>query len=108
MYGDINGDGFEDALVTLAQTGQMENTERTYVWLWDPATNAPRLLPDTPVVENLRCGYTISGFKVTDAGEVVVAGYEAGPSDACADPRRIPFEQTWVYDSAADGMAARP
>lgn len=65
-YADVNGDGHEDAMVSLGQTEERWLEEIWYIWAWDP-DSASAYQAGGPVARSASCG---------DYVESVTAGEE--------------------------------
>lgn len=72
-WGDIDGDGYEDAVVrmvgTLAPYGIRVTTVYTVVWLWDPQRNAAVNMKD-PVTYDSSQGSEVTGAHIFGGGKV--------------------------------------
>ncbi|MDU0968402.1 MAG: hypothetical protein E7A79_04825 [Actinomycetaceae bacterium] len=95
LFGDIDGDGYEDAVVFLLlsnyPTGGHAYETQAYVWLWDPGAKTARQLPSA-VIDAPSCGAEYASLDIANRA-VVVAWNERSDSDPCADrasgPRHV-------------------
>lgn len=70
-YSDVDGDGDEDALVSVESTQGNGVSLQVFVWLWDQkAGRAVQQLP--AVVNDGRCGDFTTGLKVTGQGRISI------------------------------------
>lgn len=64
VYADVDGDGISDALVSILAEEGNGFTESTYLWLWNPKTNAAKQVRQ-PVENDMRCGDVTQSITAT-------------------------------------------
>lgn len=95
VYGDLNGDDFEDAVVEIGWAQSNGVGTQPYVWLG--GEDGPQQLPDQTIAGNGRCGDEISSIKIVNR-QIVVKGKLLG--DSCAAARVKPFTRTYEVTKA--------
>lgn len=102
-YTDLDGDGDEDALVTL--TGDPDGTEwwsHTYAWLWDEeAGAATQVWP--ALTDDVRCGNVTQDIEAEDGTITVTFLDRRAGGEPCAEEptvestRVVELSGTWAY-----------
>lgn len=64
-YGDVNADGYEDAMANLTRIEGNGLSQIWYIWLWDPAKHAAIQIHD-PIAEMARCATVVSKVAAVD------------------------------------------
>lgn len=110
-YGDINGDGYLDAIIPVismsAFNSAMDILSTNYVWLMNPLTGVPEQL-DTPVYSADRCGeyYDHAEFSANGSNpQVIVHTLTWSDFPCCGCGRDVPKKRsTWHYDAKRHDM----
>ncbi len=81
VFGDLNGDGAEDAVVRLRGSEGNGWWDYAYAWLWDPAKKTAVQL-QVPVIDDVRCGNqtTVAGI----GGGLIKITKKVRATEACA------------------------
>lgn len=100
-YVDIDGDGFDDALLTLRSTQGNGAQIATYVWRWDPLTSKavqvrPRLTDDA------RCGDVTTAVTPAGASQIKLTILDGTKAKSCATPSSVKLRKTVKI---VDGLA---
>lgn len=86
IYGDINGDGYIDALVPITYSEAYRHSEEwknyVYVWFWDPQKNQA-VQYQQPLTTSARCGDQYVSFHFADIGRVEATKKVWKSSDKC-------------------------
>lgn len=110
-YGDINGDGYLDAVIPVtsmsAFNSGMDVLSTYYVWLMNPLTGVPEQL-DTPVYSAGRCGesYDRAEFSSSESNpQIIVHTRTWSDFPCCGCSRDVPKKRsTWHYDEKLHDM----
>ena len=104
-YGDVNGDGYLDAIIPVismsAFNSAMDILSTNYVWLMNPITGVPEQL-ETPVYSADRCGeyYDHAEFSTSGSNpQLIVHTLTWSDFPCCGCGRDVPKERsTWHYE----------
>ena len=110
-YGDVNGDGYLDAIIPVismsAFNSAMDILSTNYVWLMNPITGVPEQL-ETPVYSADRCGeyYDHAEFSTSGSNpQLIVHTLTWSDFPCCGCGRDVPKERsTWHYDAKRHDM----
>ncbi|MDU1224253.1 hypothetical protein [Varibaculum cambriense] len=110
-YGDVNGDGYLDAIIPVISMTPFNNgkdvASTNYVWLMNPITGVPEQL-ETPVYSAGRCGeyYDHAEFSTDGSNpQLVVHTLTWSDVPCCGCGRDLPKKRsTWHYDSKRHDM----
>lgn len=108
VFGDLNGDGYEDAFVAVLYRESVDDVYFWTAWLWDPKTKTPRQLGGDPVAWNAgRCSSAApSEIKVDNLGKITTE-WHAYPEDelsTCPGPRSAVYTTEYIYDKTTDAI----
>lgn len=104
-YGDVNGDGYLDAIIPVISMTPFNSgkdvASTNYVWLMNPLTGVPEQLK-TPVYSAGRCGeeYDHAEFSTSGANpQLIVHTLTWSDVPCCGCGRDLPKKRsTWHYD----------
>lgn len=110
-YGDVNGDGYIDAVIPVISMSAfnmgMDVLSTNYVWLMNPLTGVPEQL-ETPVYFADRCGEYYDHAEFSSSGpqpQLIVHTLTWADSPCCACGRDVPKKRsTWHYDAKRHDM----
>lgn len=110
-YGDVNGDGYLDAIIPVismsAFNSGMDVLSTNYVWLMNPLTGVPEQL-ETPVYSADRCGEHYDHAEFTTSGsnpQLIVHTLTWSDMPTCGGGRDVPKKRsTWHYDAKRHDM----
>lgn len=101
VFGDINADGYLDALVALKHSNLYRSdpdwTVFVYAWVWDPATDSAKQLPSLVAV-SARCGDHYTNFHFTDPGVAAAKGKRWVNTDTCQGGPSQDLDAIFRYD----------
>lgn len=110
-YGDVNGDGYLDAIIPVismsAFNSGMDVLSTNYVWLMNPLTGVPEQLK-TPVYAADRCGEDYDHAEFSTSGsnpQLIVHTLTWSDLPCCGCGRDVPKKRsTWHYDAKRHDM----
>lgn len=102
---DVDGDGHEDAVVTVQSTRGNGWSQETFVWRWDPATNTAVQLRN-PVARDGRCGDVTDALAFDGKGNVTVSYRDC--STACAEDPPNRQQKTLHIDRSGAAYQTKP
>lgn len=91
QFGDLNGDGFADAVAWITVGNGSSYWHYAYVWLWDDAQHTAVQLHQ-PVTDDKQCGNVTKTLTISDAKITVDRLIRAG--EACSDQPAHPVANT--------------
>lgn len=99
QYGDINGDGYTDAIVpiTWGKNGSVRTSTFYRVWLWDPKKKTAVSLKNSVAVFET-CTEVPDKIKIEGKDSIFVSGKTMREGDGCAATPQEPFERTVKVD----------
>ncbi|MDO5747676.1 MAG: hypothetical protein Q4P66_08495 [Actinomycetaceae bacterium] len=103
LYGDLNGDGYEDALVALQVLWGNNYSISYYAWMWDPSTGEPHQVPNS-AFGSLRCNTWMINPQIEEDGSVTFEEKEMQEGDYCAVGPSGSQMKRIIYDEQTDSF----
>lgn len=96
QFGDLNGDGYEDAVAWITVGTGANYWHYAYVWLWDSAKQTAVQLRQ-PITDDKQCGNVTKSLSITDAKINVDRLIRAG--EGCSDQPAHPVTNTIAIEN---------
>lgn len=109
VYTDLDGDGAEDAVVSLATEDGNGHSETWYAWVWDEESGEVAQASQ-PLARAARCGDVVDSIRPADGGGVTIREYlrVSGDPASCADYPSLEVEREVVVDDGWPMLASSP
>lgn len=104
IYGDINNDGYLDALFPMILPGGNEGYAYS-LHVWDPQANTARQVNGLVGIE-MHCGDVFNSITINTDGTITGKGMEHSPEGPCADGANIPITITYVYNPSSNSVTS--